>query len=1100
MTEAIQELMGETQSFDMGVGYFYVSGFRDLLHSFKTMMLKKEAGVRVIMGNRTNTATLGVLEAGLSPEEAALRDIEALGDEDAELLLTVSGWMREGRMRVKVYTGDANYFHAKSYLFQEDQSGLRGASIVGSSNFSMGGLIGNTELNVFSRDSYIGLKKWFDQLWDSEEVTDFSPELIRAADEKLPKPKAAQPYVSALRTYLEFAKSYARPPLQIGSGGFWDVLYPHQRVGVAECVNRIRQFGTAVLSDGVGLGKTRTAAGVIRDLDSPKALVIAASKLFSQWESELLETGVELKDINFLTKEKLARLSAAELRQMTEYELIIIDEAHQGFRNSGRKMYRNLQYVLQQAKHPIAGLLLTATPWNNSRTDVFHLGRLFLQEDRVPQSRPYYEYLLYAVRKAAKAFETDDEAFNAFWEDLFLQRTRKTYGGQEVLFAERNFPQVRIVYEPQKETALENNFERISGLRLPYMDPLRYIEGKGDNFSSDRLKLLFLKRADSSWTAFLSTLDKICENLQGLKESLDYIAGNDHELNSRFRDWIARSYGITDNFADLFSQEEEEDLTDFEMISRENRGRYVRKMTERIDAINKRDAKKAVREMKRDAEKDLEVLERIREDLESAFERKDEKYEAVRNAVRQAAEQKGKVILISQFRDTTLDYFKRMTADTELSGYRIAHISGRPDDCRIGMDNEIVSKEEILARFAPIAKNVPEFRGSEEEVDILIGTDTLSVGQNLQDSRVLMNLDLPYNPMVLEQRIGRIDRPRSDGQVREIDIYTFPSMPVIEAELKMTERLKTKLQGIFTDTRFDDLVLPEYEEFLRNVLKERGEAVRQMIDQTVAKTVVPVDAVSHSADYIKAQERMWNLLQEHQILDWPDGTVLDRFSADRTGSGTAVVKTIFRDVNGQIIDTIRQPVTLSDFNSNLIRIEAAWHEAIGSAAISVLDVPAPDAKAEMRSTEQRLAEWTERLVTLFNEKTGGQKALGEQLTEKRAKEVAAAIRASSRGANASYIAGVIRSAGHQPKILKALASAIEYVDARDPEFGDVLDLHEDLERLWKDFGYYADRFIGDGTIEEQAEDASFKPRATGRLASLEHSESVLEFGHLVISK
>ena len=88
-----------------------------------------------------------------------------------------------------------------------------------------------------------------------------------------------------------------------------------------------------------------------------------------------------------------------------------------------------------------------------------------------------------------------------------------------------------------------------------------------------------------------------------------------------------------------------------------------------------------------------------------------------------------------------------------------------------------------------------------------------------------MNIDLPFNPMNLEQRIGRIDRPRSDGQVPVVDIYTFPSMPVIEAELKMMERLKRKLEGIYQDTQFDDSVLPIIKSFYSECFKVERQRV-----------------------------------------------------------------------------------------------------------------------------------------------------------------------------------------------------------------------------------------------------------------------------------
>ncbi|WP_217341210.1 helicase-related protein [Planococcus sp. CP5-4_UN] len=1101
MIDAIGELMPTSTSFDLAVGYFYISGFELIKFAFSELMAKPDANVRVLMGNQTNVLTREALSQGQTPEEAALQDISDTDEDQASILHQFSKWMRSGRVQVKVYTGDANYFHAKSYLFQEDEHGLKGSAIVGSSNFSKAGLSGNTELNTFSQDNYRALKNWFDTIWDSDEVKDFSPELIKAVNEKLPH-KDAEDYIPALATYLEFAKQYAKPPLNIGADGFWTALYPHQKIGVAECVNRIRQYGTALLCDGVGLGKTRTAAGVIKEFNTPKTLLLASSKLHEQWRRELEAVGVYKSSVYYLSKESLARLSASELRELAEYELVIIDEAHQGFKNSGRKMYRNMQYMLQYAKKPIYGLLLTATPWNNSRSDVFHLGRLFLRKENIPGNKPYANYLQFASRKAGRAFESDEKAFAAFWEDLFLQRTRKTYGGEEVSFAKRNFPTVEIIYEPKKQQALEDNFERISKLRLPYMDPLRYMEDTGDEFASDRLKLLFLKRADSSWVSFVSTLESIYSKLIKLQDELELVGKEDSELKRRFRQWITSSYGIDQNFADFSSAylDETEDLTDFEITSRENRARYVRKMTERIEAINKRQAKKTVIQLLRDTEEDIKTLDLIREDLADAFNRKDEKFEAVRDAVQQAAASGEKVIIISQFRDTTINYFERLVNDQVLQEFRIAHVSGKPYDCFIGRDFEPMVKEEILNRFAPVAKNLPHFSNSAEEIDIVIGTDTLSVGQNLQDCRVIMNLDLPYNPMILEQRIGRIDRPRQDGQVQNIDIYTFPSIPVIEAELKMTDRLRTKLEGIFNDTRFDDLVLPEYEGFLRSVLKERGQAVEKMLDDTVERSIAPVHSPSHSSEYVKAQERLWSYLQkarplvtENPVL--PNMSVGSQFNDNET---TAIVSTILRDVNEHEIEKLDLPITIESLDSDFVKVEAMWHRAIVNSADSTLDISKNIAKAEYRKVQKKLREWTAYQVNQYNEHIEEKKRTTGSLIETKAKNVAADIVAATKGSNRMFIIEQIKAAGYSPKILKTLSSSIEYIDSRDPEFLDVLDLHEDLNRLWADFAYYAEKFIGPESAGENTNEV-FK-QFSGRKASLENSETLIQIGHLYLQK
>src|SRR5699024_7390165 len=191
-------------------------------------------------------------------------------------------------------------------------------------------------------------------------------------------------------------------------------------------------------------------------------LIVASKKLHDQWEDELIAVGVPLDNYSLVSKEEVSRLEPKELSRYMNANLIIVDEAHQGLKNSQTKLYLNLSYMNQTKPGKIKGLLLTATPWNNSRSDVFNLGRLFLRVKNIPYATPYFPYLHHAPRKAAKIIENDDRAFHAYWRDLFLQRTKRTYGGNDVKYAERKFPTIEINYEPQKEKAFLANSERIN--------------------------------------------------------------------------------------------------------------------------------------------------------------------------------------------------------------------------------------------------------------------------------------------------------------------------------------------------------------------------------------------------------------------------------------------------------------------------------------------------------------------------------------------------------------------------------------------------------------------------------------------------------------
>jgi superfamily II DNA or RNA helicase/HKD family nuclease len=1113
LAEVINELLHSTEHLDIAVGYFFLSGLELIKEKLFELMEKPSARIRILIGNQTNTATVSFLEKGISPEHAAIKDAKDVAESTPEDLIEVVKWMREKRIEFKVYTGPANYFHAKSYLFHTTirTDRTEGYAIVGSSNFSMSGLTGNTELNTISQDNFYALSNWFELIWNSNEVKDFSPELLKTVNESLPPiTKELKYYITSRMTYLELAKRYGKYIAPPPPGEYMDTLYPHQKIGVAEIKNRLDRYGTAILADGVGLGKTRTAAATIRAMGDPKTLIVVSKKLQKQWREELAVVHSAFDNIGFISKEELARMQYHELRNLNQfYEFLLIDEGHQGLKNSRTKLYRNIEYMIEQSEDQqknIKGLILTATPWNNSRIDVFNLGRLFLDASKVSGASTYNEYLHYSIKKAAKAFENDDEAFKEYWTDLFLQRTRKTYGGKEVTFAKRSFPTVEIVYEPGKEKAFSSNYERISELHLPHMNPMRYV-GEGDTFTSDRLKLLFLKRADSSWKAFARTIENLQSKLEDFLNDLDYI-DNASDFFKAFQLQLSKWYKLNERFdEDLFSPFDPDfddvELTAFEKTSRTNRARYVRKMIEKIDSIKKPIAKKMINNMRSDAVEDIRKLTGIYTDLDKAFKRIDEKYDSVRDELLGQVRLGEKVLIVTQFRDTALDYFSRFVIDDKLKGVRIGVVTGNPEDIKIGIGQTNYTKEELLRRFAPNSKNALEYLGSEEELDVIIGTETLSTGQNLQDSKIIMNLDLPYNPMVLEQRIGRIDRPRPDGQVKEIKIFTFPSMPVIESELKMTERLRAKMSGIFHDTEFDDLVLPEYEDFLNSILsKRRAESkdVEEMLDKALDRQTVKIHAETHSIDYVETQKRLWNFMQSETKIIFDEDVVDKNTSFKKDGKSVFTAKTILRDVNGKLIEEFERNYTISNdlaVETGLVEVEKIWYDALNGYAFTTADLDERIAINSKDRFEKVLNEITLHNVNTHNNTLNNKRDLENKLGDNKANEVATNIRTAATGANKNYIIKKMEESGY-PKSLKILLDSLKYIEKDDNEYEYVEDLYENINRLWDNYAMYFE-LLTDRSRRNVPKEKPFKKRGYIQ-ASAEKSSTQWIIGHISITE
>lgn len=1089
MVDAIKELLGkvDVHALDVAVGYFYLSGLLLIKDEFIHFMTEQGGHFNILMGNETNDTTRQMLAAkniksdyfDQLPEAI---DQDAMTVSDADFLRQIGQWIKQHRIDVKVYTGEANYFHAKSYLFCQSAEGLDGYALVGSSNFSRNGLEGNTELNVMSRDSFPALKEWFDSIWQSDEVEPFDEKLISAIEHKVPALVDEKNYQTVDETYRDYATLFGVPYAELDTNLPWvQKLYPHQQSGVVEISDKLNTFGTAVLSDGVGLGKTRTTAGIIRlGLDQGTihhVLLIADSKLATQWVEEMATVGVHKDCFDQMTRQSFTLLKKPDLDRIAkQYDLIVIDEAHLGFKSRKAKAYAHLQYVFETSDEKIKGLLLTATPWNNSREDVLNLGSLFLSVDRIPSDRKYRNIFQFGnTGKAIRQLANDNEAFDQFWDDLFLQRTRKTYGGKSVEYAEREFPAIEIPYEPRKNQLFGDNFERIAGLNFAYMDPMRYVGDSRNQVGVDRLKMILLKRADSSWVAYHDSLTGIVERLEDLSSQLDGVKTY-KKMAPSLRTFLATSYhlddyvehnlgGLRSSFyqseLDIDLDDDSGDLLPSEERSNQLKQRYYDKISAQIQSVDERTAKRAVAKMTQDTVQDLTILKPLLSDLEDAYSSHDEKLEGVKQHLLEELSQGRKVILISSFKTTADYYFNQLKHMPEFNANKTGLITGGESANYIA-DQE-VSRKEILDRFSPRSKNRMDLIDSPEEINLLIGTDTISTGQNLQDAQVIMNLDLPYNPMILEQRIGRIDRPRDVSKTKAIYVYTFPVYQTIDAELKMSERLGKKMEGVMKDTQFDNAVLPnaEYMNFLKQAKSTKGNAVKKMLDDTVQKTVVKAGLSSerHSEQYQIANRRMYDT-KIQDIVRTKDPVIPKVSFAKGSMHGIAVLQLSFNDVNEAALATKNVVVDLNvSDDSSVTNGEQQLHDALGSGISGTSQLDENTARLELADQESKFQMVLEREVSKYNEAMSQSTTAVNSLEDRVAEQTAKAIEESVRNsANRTMILNKIQEAGLKPNVIGKLTQNMRTIDRDNPLYDDVVEISHDVSLFWLNFAYYAEEF------------------------------------------
>ena len=341
---------------------------------------------------------------------------------------------------------------------------------------------------------------------------------------------------------------------------------------------------------------------------------------------------------------------------------------------------------------------------------------------------------------------------------------------------------------------------------------------------------------------------------------------------------------------------------------------------------------------------------------------------------------------------------------------------------------------------------------TDEEINVLVGTDAISTGQNLQDAVTLMNLDLPYNPMQLEQRIGRIDRPRKQNDDRDIYIYTFPVYTAIDSQLKMTERLGTKMKGAIDDTEFDNVVLPEYIEYLKNAKKKDSQAVETMLDTTLDKITYNsgMNAEEHTDQYEKANKRMYDFRTNGTVVS--KSVKLENVSfSDGKSNSIAVIKVTYRDVNDEFLSKEefiinlddKKETTITDGENNLYNEITHDYELHHKLLVS-------DAKEIVNKKKNILEEVVKNLVDKYNNQLGSLEKNVDNLQDKIAKGAANKLMDSAKDINnRDKILSILDKANIEHNKLGLIINYIETITPEDEElYAIVKEINQSVDNFW----------------------------------------------------
>jgi hypothetical protein len=610
-------------------------------------------------------------------------------------------------------------------------------------------------------------------------------------------------------------------------------LFPHQKRGLAELIARLRRFNVALLADSVGLGKTRLACAIIRVLNDighiTKAAIVTPRKLERNWRKELAVVDLrEGDEVVLINKDILKRSTPQEAaRAFKGFGLVIIEEAHQDLRNPGNRFHRNVRDGAGLAQ----GLLVTATPWNNRRGDIFAMLSPFLRPAVPGAVGTVFECFKKGVRTGRREFEESDEVFQKVYALTVLQRTRRQLrelGDAGVFYAPRD-PKLDLVpYTKTHQHAFQRLLSVVEALRLPYFNPIRFLTSERDAEwrLSGTHRFFLLKRAESSMAAFRITLQGMQERARQLRDDLKEVADDEDAIGR----WLAGTYRIAEDIIEAALDSSLEGGLLEERVTRPRQRRVLRLIAE---ATTQKRLRQLRKRLIADCTADIRLLDEIERDFADLFDA-DPKLALIRRLVRERVEGR-KVLLVSQFADTAFAVYKNLSGDSAVRNCGIGLImsTAKGGEAPVQLNGREATRDEVLWRFAPRAWRQNAVESGEtsaagdlapaNEVSVLVGTDTISVGQNLQDARTIFHLDLTWNPMVLEQRIGRLDRPRHESDNEPIEIRYFLNLDLIEAELELKKRIDARLEATYRDTAFDDEIMPGYFELIEKMRKLRAE-------------------------------------------------------------------------------------------------------------------------------------------------------------------------------------------------------------------------------------------------------------------------------------
>lgn len=769
----------------------------------------------------------------------------------------------------------------------------------------------NAYYSVQKTESYENGKYFidlFEQLWNNkkrlQDVTDIVIESITAAyRENAPE----YIYFFALyNIFNEFLDDISEDELPNEATGFkeskvWGMLYDFQRDAVLAIINKLEKFNGCILADSVGLGKTFTALAVIKYYENrnKSVLVLCPKKLSENWNTykgnyvnnPIAEDRLRY-DVLYHTdlSREHGQSNGIDLERLNwgNYDLVVIDESH-NFRNGGEvsgEAAKENRYLKLLNKVVRAGvrtkvLMLSATPVNNKFIDLKNQLALAYEGDaaQINKKLATTKGIDEIFRQAQKAFnrwvklsveertteallQTLDFDFFELLDSVTIARSRKHietyYNTADVGKFPKRLPPISLrpcLTDLNDAVNYNDIYTLLMSLNLSIYTPSNYImpsrlekyldvtHHQGTSLTQQGreegirrlMSINLLKRLESSVCSFRLTIDRIKKLIEDTMKTIeDYQAGN----------CILKLTEISDS--DDFDYDDQN--TDFFSV-----GKKVKIDLADMDYVS----------WKRELEKDAENLGLLSLMVADITPEHDAKLQTLLKLIQKKVEHpinpaNRKLIIFTAFSDTA-DYLYANVSKfaKEKFGLETAEITGNVDG-KTTIPKLRADLNTVLTCFSPISKGKSVLMpNSSDELDILIATDCISEGQNLQDCDYLINYDIHWNPVRIIQRFGRIDRIGSKNETIQL-VNFWPDMDLDEY-INLKSRVETRMKiSVMTSTGDDDLINAEEKgdlEYRRAQLKRLQEEVVDLEDMTNGISIMDLGLNEFRLDLLEYMKR-----------------------------------------------------------------------------------------------------------------------------------------------------------------------------------------------------------------------------------------------------